>query len=443
LINDVLDLSKIEAGRMDLVAERISVSDVVEQIALVAGPLAVKKQNRFVIETEGVVGALNTDVTKVRQVVLNLLSNAAKFTEQGTITLAVHAADDGPVTFAVTDTGIGMTAKQLERLFEEFSQAEVHTSRKYGGTGLGLALSRKLARMLGGDVTVESREGVGSTFTFVVPREASTTPEVTEIAPALPGAATVLVIDDDPNVLNLVKCMLTSEGFRVVTAAGGASGLKLARKVRPDVIILDVIMAGMDGWTVLSMLKADAELSDTPVMILTMLDDKNAGLALGAHDFISKPIESKRLLHTLERYGRNGATTLRRLLVIDDDLAVRTQVRRALQGSGMEGMEVDEAENGAVALEKLTARRPDLILLDLSMPVMDGFAFVEECRRLPEGKDIPIVVVTARDLSQEDRARLSSGISQIAGTKSPDFTAIVRGIRSMIGVSHERVSTIH
>ena len=175
LINDVLDLSKIEAGRMDLFAERIAVSEIIDQIVLVAGPLAVKKQNRFVIEADGVVGALHTDVMKVRQVVLNLLSNAAKFTDHGTITLAVHAPGDGPVTFAVTDTGIGITTEQMARLFVEFSQAEAGTSRKYGGTGLGLALSRKLARLLGGDVTVESRAGEGSTFTFVVPREASLT----------------------------------------------------------------------------------------------------------------------------------------------------------------------------------------------------------------------------------------------------------------------------
>jgi signal transduction histidine kinase len=173
LINDVLDLSKIEAGRMELSTERISVSDIIHQIVLVAGPLAVKKQNRLLIEADGVAGALHTDVTKVRQVVLNLLSNAAKFTEQGTITLAVYAAGDGPVSFAVKDTGIGITTQQMARLFEEFSQAEADTSRKYGGTGLGLALSRKLARMLGGDVTVESRAGEGSIFTFVVPREAS------------------------------------------------------------------------------------------------------------------------------------------------------------------------------------------------------------------------------------------------------------------------------
>jgi signal transduction histidine kinase len=196
LINDVLDLSKIEAGRMDLIAERMPVSDVIEQIVLVAGPLAMKKQNRMVVEAEGVVGTLNTDVTKVRQVVLNLLANAAKFTEKGTITLSVHAADLGPITFAVKDTGIGMTAEQLGRLFEEFSQAEADTSRKYGGTGLGLALSRKLAQMLGGEVAVESRVGAGSTFTFVVPREASTTlesriPRASPSVPASSSAATV------------------------------------------------------------------------------------------------------------------------------------------------------------------------------------------------------------------------------------------------------------
>jgi len=199
LINDVLDLSKIEAGRMDLVASRMSVTDVVEQIIHVAGPLASKKQNRLVVDAKGVAGALNTDLTKVRQVVLNLLSNAAKFTEQGTITLTVQAADDDRVLFAVKDTGIGMTGEQLGRLFVEFSQAEADTSRKYGGTGLGLALSRRLARMLGGDVTVESRIGYGTTFTFVVPRELPAESEGT--VPTVSGASTALVLDDDGKVL--------------------------------------------------------------------------------------------------------------------------------------------------------------------------------------------------------------------------------------------------
>jgi signal transduction histidine kinase len=202
LINDVLDLSKIEAGRMDLVASRISVADVIEQIVSVAGSLASKKQNRFVVDAKDIAGTLNTDVTKVRQVVLNLLSNAAKFTEQGTITLTVHAVDGGPVVFAVNDTGIGMTAEQLGRLFVEFSQAEADTSRKYGGTGLGLALSRRLARMLGGDVTVESTMGCGSTFTFVLPRELPTTAGADGIVPAVSGASTVPAIDDEGKALD-------------------------------------------------------------------------------------------------------------------------------------------------------------------------------------------------------------------------------------------------
>jgi signal transduction histidine kinase len=195
LINDVLDLSKIEAGRMDLVASRTSVAEVIEHIASVAGPLVSKKQNRFVIDAKDVAGTLNTDVTKVRQVVLNLLSNAAKFTEQGTIRLSVHAADGGPVVFVVNDTGIGMTAEQLGRLFIEFSQAEADTSRKYGGTGLGLALSRRLARMLGGDVRVESTIGCGSTFTFVIPRELPAAAVANGIVSAVSGATTVPTLD--------------------------------------------------------------------------------------------------------------------------------------------------------------------------------------------------------------------------------------------------------
>jgi CheY-like chemotaxis protein len=280
--------------------------------------------------------------------------------------------------FRVSDTGIGMTPEQLTRLFEAFSQADAATTRRYGGTGLGLALSRRLCRMMGGDVTVASEAGRGSTFTIRLPAHVAEAVEE-PAAPAkasdrtLPGVGTVLVVDDEAAVRDLMQRFLIKEGFRVVTASGGEEGLRWARELRPDAITLDVMMPGMDGWAVLSALKADPEIADIPVVMLTIVDDRNLGYALGASDYLTKPIDRERLVTVLRRYRRDGP-----VLVVDDDVVVRQLFRRILEP---EGHVVVEAENGRVALERLRDVSPSVVLLDLMMPEMDGFEFVGEFRR--------------------------------------------------------------
>ena len=280
--------------------------------------------------------------------------------------------------FGVSDTGIGMTPEQLARLFEAFTQADAATTRRFGGTGLGLALSRRLCRMMGGDITVESEPGRGSTFTIRLParvaeavEEPAAPAEPAESAP--PGVGTVLVIDDEPAVRDLMQRFLAEEGFRVVTAAGGEEGLRRARELRPDAITLDVMMPGMDGWAVLSALKADPDLADIPVVMLTIVDDKNLGYALGAADYLTKPIDRERLVTVLRQHRRD-----RPVLVVDDDAEVRRLLRRMLEP---EGYTVVEAENGRAALGHLRDVSPSVILLDLMMPEMDGFEFVAEFRR--------------------------------------------------------------
>jgi two-component system, NtrC family, sensor kinase len=440
LINAVLDLSKIEAGKMELYLETFDVAGLVRDIAAVIQPLAARNGNRLDVRCPERIGPMRSDLTKVRQALLNLLSNACKFTERGTIALSVarEPSDDGDwMVFSVSDTGIGMSQEQLARLFEAFTQADAATTRRYGGTGLGLALSRRLCRMMGGDVTVESAAGEGSVFTIRLPA-AAVADEAAPETPAPPSAepvaswiGTVLVIDDEAAVRDLMQRFLGKEGFRVVAAAGGEEGLRLARELRPDVITLDVMMPGMDGWAVLSALKADSDVADIPVVMLTIVDDRNLGYALGASDYLTKPIERERLVSVLEKYRRDLP-----ILIVDDDKALRHLLRRMLEPHGYV---VAEAANGRAALDWLREMSPSVVLLDLMMPEMDGFEFVEQFRRDPRWREVPVVVVTARDLSREDRERLNGSVQKILQkADGPDREELLAEVRELVAASVER-----
>jgi CheY-like chemotaxis protein len=377
----------------------------------------------------------------VRQALFNLLSNACKFTDRGTVMLAVARETlegQDSIVFSVSDTGIGMTPEQIARLFEVFSQADAATTRKYGGTGLGLALSRRLCRMMGGDVTVESEPDRGSTFTIRLPAlvaEAVEAPAaLAELADRVPGIGTVLVIDDEAAVRDLMQRFLTKEGFRVVTAVSGDEGLRRARELQPDAITLDVMMPGMDGWAVLSALKADRELADIPVVMLTIVDDKNLGYALGAADYLTKPIDRERLVAVLGKHRRD-----RPVLIVDDDVEVRQLLRRMLEPAGYA---VVEAENGRVALEHLREGPPSVILLDLMMPEMDGFEFVAEFRRHEDWRGVPIIVITAKDLTGEDRVRLNGYVQRILLKGAHGRDELLAEVRELvaIGVARRRPS---
>jgi PAS domain S-box-containing protein len=418
LINDILDLSKIEAGRMDLFLETFDVALMIQDAAITIQPLVEKNYNTLAIHCADDLGTMRADLTKVRQSLFNLLSNACKFTAQGTITLAVSRETvDGAVwvTFRVTDTGIGMTPEQMGKLFQVFAQADASTTRQYGGTGLGLAITRRFCQMMGGDITVESALGQGSTFTIRLPAavidpKATAAPHVeAPPASAMPeGTPTVLVIDDDPTVHDLMQRFLRREGLRMATAASGEEGLRLARELRPAAITLDVMMPGMDGWAMLTALKADPLLADIPVIMLTIVDDKNMGYALGAADYLTKPVDWDRLVAILKKY--RCAHPPCTVLVVEDDADTRNILRRMLT---KEGWAVTEATNGRVALEQVAESQPELILLDLMMPEMDGFAFLEALRQQDAWRSIPVVVVTAKDLTQEDRQRLNGYVEQI------------------------------
>jgi GAF domain-containing protein/CheY-like chemotaxis protein len=412
LINDVLDLSKIEAGRVELREEEIDLAALARDLAVTAQPLADKNGNRLALSCPADVGAIRGDQMRLRQVLINLLGNACKFTERGEVALTVaRAARNGRdgVSIAVADTGIGMTPEQVGKLFTEFAQADPSTTRKYGGTGLGLAISRRLVEMMGGSIAVESAPGKGSTFTVWLPAAPDGAPsradaETTAGAAAAPAdpARTVLVIDDDPNARDLMRRFLAREGFDTLTAADGEEGLRLARQFRPSLITLDVLMPRLDGWAVLKELQADPALAGIPVLMLTILDEQEKGFALGAADYLIKPFDRDRLRAILARHRPAAAGA--RVLVVEDEAGTRALLRDLLD---REGCTVDEAEDGIAALARLDAGTPDLILLDLLMPRMDGFQFLEALRGLPGAAGIPIVVLTAKDLSAAERKRLA------------------------------------
>ena len=425
LINDVLDLSKIESGKMEIFAEVFDVDGLIDQIAGTAQPLMTKNNNHFRIERGDTLGNASQDVTKLRQSLLNLLSNAAKFTHEGTVTLQAgrQTQGDGDVlTFAVSDTGIGIAADKLDHVFDEFSQADNSTTRDYGGTGLGLTITRRFCQMLGGDLSVTSKPGAGSTFTIRLPATLpgakvpqATTPQSTtggvhasdEVHPAKHGN-TVLVIDDDPEACEIIRRFLEKDGFEVVTALSGAEGLRLAHVLQPVAITLDVMMPDMDGWSVLRALQVDPVLHTIPVVMLTMVDDKTRGYSLGATDYLTKPVDRARLHNTLARFHTPGKPAS--VLLVEDDPATREIMVRTLEDADWR---VSEAGNGREALEQLAQEKPQLILLDLMMPVMDGFDFLLEMRADPTWQDIPVIVLTAKDLTEEDRDRLTGKVEEV------------------------------
>jgi GAF domain-containing protein/CheY-like chemotaxis protein len=440
LINDILDLSKIEAGRMELHLEEFPLVPLIEDVAKTIESMATKNGNRIVVDCAADFGTIHADQTRFRQALLNLASNANKFTEKGTVTIAGQSQRlDGRegITIAVTDTGIGMTPEQMGKLFQEFSQASTRTASKYGGTGLGLAISRYFCRMMGGDITVESEPGKGSTFTVRLPRivqiaetpvpEGRTAARVKPVHPVAQEAEEplILVVDDDATVRELVERHLERSGFAVVTAGGGQEGLRLARELRPAAVTLDIMMPDLDGWTVLAAIKGDPELAGIPVVLMSIVDQKNRGYALGAADYLVKPVDRTKLVETLTSIC--GSTSGCALLVDDDDV-VRRSVRQALEPIGWQ---VTEAENGQVAVEAITAARPDVIILDLMMPKMDGFEFLDELRSRPDWRDIPVVVITAKDLTDEDRNRLNGGVERII--QKSDRDEMLRQLSREIG----------
>ena len=418
LINDLLDMSKVEAGKLELESGIVDVASLIRDVAGVTQPLIKKNNNRLHLIDMDVGGTMQSDITRIRQVLFNLLSNAAKFTEDGDIRLSVRreSGDDGSwIEFEVADTGIGMSEAHLQRIFNPFVQADSSTSRRFGGTGLGLALCRRLCELLGGTISVTSEVGRGSLFTVKLP---VTLPGESDVTASVQAAAasvasdpmedsTILLIDDEAESRELLRTQLQRVGWCVIEASNGHDGLRLAREHNPNVILLDIVVPNIDGLSVLEILKRDAGLSHIPVVLCSLTNDVTRGFAFGASDCLVKPIERDVLASTLERFTAEPA---KQLLIVEDDPASRELMVRTAQRVGWS---VTAAENGRVGLASLNDLSPDLILLDLMMPEMDGFEFIAALKNNFAWRHIPIVIITASNLTPEERLELSGQATQI------------------------------
>jgi signal transduction histidine kinase/CheY-like chemotaxis protein len=436
LINDVLDLSKIEAGKMELYLETFDIPNLLEDVSTTVQLLVQKNSNTLEVRCPANLGAMRADMTKVRQSLFNLLSNASKFTKNGKITLEAAREISPPkadwIVFRVSDTGIGMTPEQQDRVFEAFSQADAATARDFGGTGLGLTITKTFCRMMGGDVALTSEPGKGTTFTIRLPTEVrepkaeSAAASESSAAPNMEGTP-VLVVDDDADTRQVLKRFLNRKGFPVECASSGEEGLRLARELHPMAIILDVMMPGMDGWAVLSTLKSEPEVRDIPVVMLTIVDDKNLGYTLGASDYMIKPVDREHLIQILAKF--RDVPPPRFALVVDDEEPARKMLTQILE---KERWTVVQAENGLVALELIAKQRPDLILLDLMMPKMNGYQFVAELHKRDDWRSIPIIVVTAKDMSTEERLALDGYVEKVLPKHALTEEALLTEIQDLI-----------
>ncbi len=459
LINDILDLSKIEAGRMDVYVEEFDVSMLLDNVRSTIETLVEQRQNELRVVKGDSLGTMASDPTKVRQILFNLLANAAKFTESGVVTLEASRAGD-TYTFTVLDTGIGMSAEQVDRLFQPFTQADTSTTRKYGGTGLGLTITRRFTELLGGHISVESKEGTGTAFTVTLPvtvppdtqarsaqggghssastwqgdgapyERAHTRTDVPARTPTTDEAAPlVLVIDDDAASCEVVQKMLHREGYRVSCAHDGQHGLERARLENPDVITLDILMPNTSGWEVLARLKADAATAEIPVVIISILDEERLGFAMGAAEYVTKPVDRERMLAAVRKHIRESGERSPTILVVEDDAATRDVLRRTFE---KEGWQVREAVDGKEGLAQMEADKPAMIVLDLMMPNVNGFAFIEELRSRPDLDDIPVVVLTALILADEDRRRLNGRVERIIQKGQSNRADLVAEIRRLV-----------
>ena len=413
LINDILDLSKVESGKMELYVEDFNLQDAMAEIEATIKPLVEKNSNSFSLEYGTKVKNMRADVTKVRQILLNLLSNSSKFTKDGAIKVYVKDSRkiENGVEFIIEDTGIGMSADQVKKVFQPFTQADEKTTRKFGGTGLGLTITKMFAEMMGGMIDVTSVDGEGTTFTVTLPKVVND--DTTDLNQASSEQSddkdyTVLVIDDDDSAQDMMKRFLEKQGYSVIQAKSGEMGLKLATEHMPDLITLDVMMPEMDGWEVLNTLQSNERSKKIPVIMLSMANEPDIGYSLGATDYLTKPVDWNELSNILSKHQIESDSQT--VLIVEDDETTRQMLRKSLETNDFK---VRTAHNGKDGLEKVKQFKPGLILLDLMMPEMDGFEFAERLREKKEWLDIPVVVITAKDLSKDDLTRLKGNVETI------------------------------
>jgi len=413
LINNILDISKIESGKMELYITSFEIEDVVDVIKDISAPLVSKNNNAFQTNIQDGIGAMRQDETKLRQCLSNLLSNAAKFTEAGTVTLEVDASLEKEiemVSFKVIDTGEGMSEEGVGKVFEVYTQAERSTSAKHGGTGLGLPLSREMAQMMGGDITLTSELGVGSVFTLKLPRDCPQ--DEHEVSDSVlegidDDEKLVVLIDDDVTMHDLIKRTLNKIGLTLVGATDSEKGMQMVRETKPKLLLLDVLMPGRDGWSILRECKSDPELKDMPVIMVSQLNQDTLANSLGADDYITKPIDRELFLKTIKNILGDGDTDNNKILIIDDDENTRDLLSRMLKEGGWVPK---TAKDGKEGLDQL-GEDPALIVLDLEMPRMDGFEFLNQYIETVNEEDrCPILVYSGKDLTDVQKELLENNV---------------------------------
>jgi len=444
LINDVLDLSKIESGKMEIFNETFDILKMVRNVISTIEVLVKQHHNQLEFYHDIKVDLMYSDLTKIRQILLNLLSNASKFTENGTVQLSVTTFERDDmmwINFVISDNGIGIPEDKQKFLFQAFKQVDGSTTRKYGGTGLGLIISKRFVEMMGGTITLQSTPGQGTAFTVTLPTKIAI-PQPQENLPSVEmqpivtqkKSATVLVIDDDATTQELLVRYISKLGYQVVVADNGSKGLELAQQIQPDVITLDVMMPGMDGWTVLTELKKHPQLQHIPVIMLSMVADQELGYALGSADYLLKPIEQAQILKVLQKYCPMKQDNYL-IMIVEDDPMTRDLNREMLQ---RHGWQVILANNGKIALTLAEKQPPDLILLDLMMPEMDGFEFITRLRRHQTLKTIPVIVLTAKDMTQADRTYLTDSVNAIFQKGSYDRDDLSTQLQELLILTHQQ-----
>ena len=409
LINDMLDLSKIEAGVMETHREQVNLATLIDSVQTTVKPLIAKNHNSFKVVYSEDIGHIYTDEKKLRQILVSLLSNASKLTSKGIIALRInrHCRNGKEhLNILVSDTGVGISPHNLKKLFQGLSQGDTSATHKYDGTSLGLSLSQRFVEILGGKLTVTSKINQGSRFTVDLPLEPETNHlSHTTTAPlSVPHntQGTILLIDDDPDTQSTVLQTLQKAQFHVEVASDGETGLQLAQELQPDLILLDIQMPGLDGFQVLEILKADDELSHIPVIMASVANNRDKSFSMGALDYLPKPLRRDDLLDTIGKYATSQSLDI---LIVDDEPNIRDYVKRVLH---IKGYQVSQAANGYEALEQLKVHVPDLILLDLMMPHMDGFELVATLQNHPKWSLIPVIILTAKEMTLQERQQLLS-----------------------------------
>jgi len=417
LINDILDLSKIEAGKMDIKEEDTLVEEILEEVANSINPLVLNKKIEFkIVRNTNTKIIIHTDRGKIVQVLINLLGNAVKYTDEGSVSLQISTVND-MLKFDIKDTGIGIPYDEQKYIFEEFRQVDGSTTKKYGGTGLGLAICKKIADLLDGEISVASKVGEGSTFSFAVPLKFvdSVLPEAQKninVKALMKNRENpILIIDDDEEVRYTIGQYLTSRGYQVIFAEDGDKGIQMAIEEQPFAITLDVMLPKKDGWSVLKELKENPKTKDIPIIMLSILGEKNIGYGLGAFEYFVKPISADKILSAFSRLENLAKKQIRKIVIVDDD---ELEFEKFKKEFGNDELRIEYIKDSEYAFSKIAEVQPDLIIIDLMMPKIDGVTLSYKLKSNLKTKHIPILISTAKDLSDDERKSLNNIVENIA-----------------------------